>query len=459
MIQLLPVLDFFARGGGGGSSSGGGGGGGGGGESLFVALGYAVGYYGTHSIKKMLGRERAKTVSAIAMVGVTVLLVAIMIIGSSFIGGYIIVMILIGLWIGWYTQIHDVWAKLSKKIRKTNKELAKARQTDSAWDETALHAMVQTVFLQYQDDWTRQDASRLYEYCTADFAQKTTLLLCALTDLHRQNAVMQPRIIKMDTVDMGDNADNNKDWFTVLIEAQADDRLIDVTANKTIFVDNSNFAEFWTFKRSESRWLLSAIEQSTADNKKTNYIIKDLAAQNGMFYSLDMGWLLIPERGQVFLDRTFGFSDINNHVIGMYNNVLMQIYTYNSRRSKKPQDYVIGQITVPKAYGAILVRPKKRFFTFRTVEQVMPTENSQKYTFEWQEFNKKYEVYATDADRLATFELINPKFMQMMHDIDTTLVLEVVDSIIYFRVRHNASLTVYTQLLNLLKQAHKELKL
>lgn len=455
MFYYIYIFETFARGGGGGSSSGGGGGGG---SEGIAAIGYLVGYYLTKLLKKRI-KKNVNLVSAGFMVAISVALIILMLTGSSLLGGYIIFLVLLGLWMGWYSAINDVWAKLSKKIKKTNADLEKARASDAAWDEQTLHAMVSDVFMRYQYDWTRLDAANMQTYCTPGFADKSRLLLQTLRDLNRQNAVMNPNIIKIDTLEITDSADNAKDSFTVIIEAQADDSLLDINTRQTIFADKSSFVEFWSFLRSGNGWLLSGIEQSTADKRQVNNAVKGFAEQNNMYYSLDMGWLFLPQNGQVFHDRAFGKSDINNHVIGMYGKLLVQVYTYNSNYNKDSRNFVIGQINVPKAYGNILVRPKKKLTQIFSGYDVNPVNGSQQYTLEWQDFNKMYEVFATDGDRLAAFELLNPKFMQMMHGLDDSIVLEVVGNIVYFRARQDTSRSTYDKLMSLLQQAYKELKL
>ena len=454
ILHTIYIFETFARGGGGGSSSGGGGGGG---EGI-AAIGYLVGYYLTKLLKKYV-KQSVNLVSAGCMVAITMLLASFMLAGSSILGGYILFLIVLGLWMGWYAQIHDVWAKLSKKIKKTNADLEKAKAADVAWDEQTLHAMVSDVFMRYQYDWTRLDSTNMQTYCTPGFAEKSRLLVQTLRDLNRQNAVMNPRIIKIDTLEITDSDDNTKDSFTVIIEAQADDSLIDLNTSQTIYTDKSSFVEFWSFLRNGNGWLLSGIEQSTADKRQANNAVKSFAEQNNMYYSLDMGWLFLPQNGQVFHYRAFGKSDINNHVIGMYDKLLVQVYTYNSNYNKDSRNFVIGQINVPKTYGNILVRPKKKLTQIFSGYDVNPVSGSQQYTLEWQDFNNMYEFFATDGDRLATFELLNPKFMQMMYDLDDSIVLEVVDNIVYFRARQDTSLQAYDALMSLLKQAYKELKL
>jgi hypothetical protein len=456
MIDITTSLDLFSRSGGGGSSSSGGGGGG---SEIIIALGYLIGYYCTKIIKKFARDDIAKFLSATIMLLISLFFVLFIVVIGSFITGYIVILIVVGLWTGWYAQINNLWSKLKSRIKKADADIAVAAKKDSAWDEEKLHKLAIESFLRFQDDWTRLDPSTINQYAVPRYAEKAGLLMQILRDLNRQNAVINPQVIKIDTINIYDNEDNSQDFFTVMIEARADDQLIDMRTNEVIFSDRNSFIEYWSFQRTENSWKISNIEQATADQLRADATLRQLADEQNMFYSLDMGWLFLPARGEVFHDGRFGKSDINNHLVGVVNGILTQIYTYNSKFNNDSKIFVIGQITVPKFYGHILVKPKQKFFSFDNGYNLKEPKGSEKYDFEWQDFNKKYEVYATDYDRLASFELINPKFMEMMYAIDENLVLEVTDNIIFFRVTQQTSLATYSQLLNLLKQAHKELKL
>lgn len=130
-------------------------------------------------------------------------------------------------------------------------------------------------------------------------------------------------------IDLQDSDDNTRDSFVASVTTSAHDQLIDVSTEETLFTDNSSFTEYWTFNRSGNDWLLNGIAQSTADASTVNAQLVSLAATNGYEYSEDMGWLFIPKRGQLFGGAQFGTSDINNHIVGLYQDTLLvQIYTY-----------------------------------------------------------------------------------------------------------------------------------
>jgi hypothetical protein len=174
------------------------------------------------------------------------------------------------------------------------------------------------------------------------------------------------------------------------------------------------------------------------------------AQENGMFYSLDWGWLLLPKRGQLFSKSSFVNSDINNHVIGQWNGIIVQLYTYRPNKQTNV-NYQIAQITLPKSYGGILIK-RKGLLNFAP-------SGYQKVSYEWPDFNKRYAVFATDADKVTSFELLNPKFMADLYDRDLKVEIEVVDNIVYLYSKVGLQENHYPDMLEILRQAFRELKL
>ncbi|MDQ5969923.1 MAG: hypothetical protein QG593_440, partial [Patescibacteria group bacterium] len=73
-------------------------------------------------------------------------------------------------------------------------------------------------------------------------------------------------------------------------------------------------------------------------------------------------------------------------------------------------------------------------------------------------------VYATDRDQLATFELVNPKFMEYLYDNSPDFGIEVAENTAYLyqAVDFDSSLisdTHYKKMLDIILQAYKELKI
>ncbi len=450
---LTAPLDFFARSGGGGSSSSGGGD-----MAIGVAIGYGIGYAIAWVLKKIVGRDTAMIPSIILCVLLSIALGIAPMFSDS---GLLIVLGIeaaVGIWIGWSAVMFSLFEKMKKSFKKADTDIALAAQTDPAWDETIFKQRATDVFMRYQQDWSNRDSSHFAEYMTPYYAQHATLMLRALTELKRFDRMTNVVIKSMEVSSIHDDTDMTLDTFTMFIVASSQDQLIDEVTNSVVFTDASDFMEEWTFQRTDTSWQLAHIDQVTANKLSEKTTLKDFAKANSMFYSLDYGWLLIPRSGELVKDGGFGKSDINNHVIGTYHSILAQMYTYSNNKdiqNNKPP-YLVGQINLPKSYGGILIRSKKGLLTSLFINC---PRGYQKYEFEWPDFNKRYHVCATDADRLAAFELLNPGYMAFLYDNFEALNIEVIDNIVYFYTQMNTSITEYEKLLGVLTRAFKELQL
>lgn len=190
-----------------------------------------------------------------------------------------------------------------------------------------------------------------------------------------------------------------------------------------------------------------------------NAELEKFAAANKFCYSADWGWLLLPERGQLFGSGKFGLSDINNHVIGVYNNVLIQLYTYISFGGDA-KSYLIAQTSLPKSYGDIVVRRRRTGMNFKI-------RGLNKLSTEWGDFNKKYDIFASNAEQATSFELLNPLFMEKLEAIPFEVNIEVVDNVVYLYADENAhgiassqeDASRYGAMLEVLKAAFIEMRM
>lgn len=434
------------------ASAGGGGSGGGGEMALGVFIGYAIMFYISKPFHKLLERQVALSITIIINIILCILTFVVAIaLGDVYIW-IICIEIIVGYWIGWSAEMFGFWEKMRKRLKKADDDLAKA-----GWNEAELHQAASQAFMRYQYDWSMRDTSKFAEYLTPYYAGHAALMVRALAELHRFDTMNEVQIIKMDTSAVYDNTDDNQDYFSVFIEAKARDVLSEETG-KQLFVNTTPFIEEWTFQRANNTWLLAGIRPSTEAPGAVETDMQQFAQANNLYYSLDMGWLFIPARGELFNNGewSFGYSDINNHIIGVWGENLIQMYTYARAQSKQKTNqkiFLVGQIHVPKEYGGILVERKKG------MGRMFAPKGYQKYEFEWPDFNKRYQVYATDQSRLATFELINPGFMAFLYDNFNDVSIEVVDNIIYFYSLKTVLRSDYEKLLELLSKAHKELRL
>lgn len=459
LASLLPFFEFIGRAGGGGSS--GGGAGGGGGIEAIALAGYIPSYYLGKFVKKIFSRKIELIISSVCATAVSILLIAFILPAG---GLYIVAIIITGIWFGWAAAFFDVWSSLTKRIKNSRKVIQKASEADPTWNEASLLEYARARFLAYQDDWSNFRLDSILSYTTPDYGRHAALLLQALKELGRTNRMSDVTIINAAIIHvMDDTSAANNDTFTVMFEAKAVDKLIDESGT-VLYTDKRAFLEAWDFIRDGTSWRLSAINQHTADQRNANRSLIAFAREHAMYYSLDMGWLLIPQRSILLGTGKFGVSDINNHVIGYFNDHLLQMYTYNSNpQSIELTNTLVVQLALPRSYEGIIVQRTQSFFSLANAFSKPPSHYT-RYTYEWPEFNKRYAVYATNQDRLSSFELINPGFMAYLYDNDPAISIEVTDNTLFLVKRlpsQNVEVSAesYDKMLTIAMKAFKELRL
>ncbi|MEP7205001.1 MAG: DUF3137 domain-containing protein [Candidatus Saccharibacteria bacterium] len=354
-----------------------------------------------------------------------------------------------------------IQTRRANKLRreKTRVELATASATDSLWNQQSLIEFANSIFLRHQKDWSAFNLESMKQYMTPAYLYHTQLMMAALKGAQRQNQVDNIMITSTEIVDVSDSLDNTQDHFGAVIVAQVDDIINNTALSKQIHKQTLVAEQTYKFQRLNQTWLFSGIDQSTASMLTHNAELEKFAAANNFCYSLDWGWLLLPERGQLFGSGKFGLSDINNHIIGVYNNVLIQLYTY-SPNSQIIKNYLIAQTSVPKSYGDIVVRRRRTGMNFKI-------RGLNKLSTEWGDFNKKYDVFASNAEQATSFELLNPLFMEKLESLPFEVNIEVVDNVVYLYADENArgiaslqdDAIRYGAMLEVLKAAFKEMRM
>jgi len=432
------LTSVIARAGGGGSSSGGG---------AVIAL---IGYVPMHFLGAMSKHHIPVVIASMIMWPIAIIYAILLILLLRVFG----MIAAVGAILGTGAGLYGWFDKILKLNKKAELDLQKAQLTDPAWDETKLLDHAQKVFMQYQQDWSNNNASSMSNYMTPPYAYHAQLMIYALQQLKRQDNVIQPTVINKKIVGINNAADPNQDSYTVYFQATADDQLIDKTNNTLLYRDITPFSEFWRFDRTDDKWLLADVQQATENGYMHNNDLESFVATQGYCFSPDWGWLLLPQRGQLFGKANFGKSDINNHVIGVYKNVLVQIYSYIPVKAQETiSNYLIAQSTLPKSYGNIVVR-KKRRLPFSRVKGL------NRITLEWTEFNNRYEVWASDVEQVTSFELLNPSYMVKLQELPFEVNIEVVDNIVYLysaKVPSNSANNAL--MLKILFEAFQEMKM
>lgn len=484
MNSILLYLKFLAVAGGGGSSGDGGSSGGGGsyssdsssydgggsgdGDPIWYIV--ILGFFAGMSIFLYVNSRFSKKTSMITNAVVTILLLTIMLIISSLfelitsVWSFIIpisaiLFALVASYVDAFENSKTIFRSGASVSKKVKARLEKAFATDKIWNQDAMVRRARETFFAYQYDWSNLNSQNMKNYLSPRYLLHAELMIDQLKELNRRNSVKNVSITTCHIGRVNDNeADDAKDTFTVTFEAAADDALLnDLSGGSALYSSRAEFTQYWTFIRSGDTWMLDAITPASARRSSAFTKIEKFSEMHQMFYSLDMGWLFIPQNGILFKDGKFGTSDINNHVIGKLNTHIVQLYTFQENQKRNSPNYIIAQMAIPKSYGGIIIQRKKSFL--KNILTRLP-ESYKKHTFEWSDFNNRYDVYATDADRLAAFELLNPSFMGFLFDKDTDASIEVADNTIYvYKEVKDSSSKDYESFLQIIEKSLKELRL
>jgi hypothetical protein len=323
-VNIESLISLVAVAGGGGSSSGGGGGG----FGFLMAL---AGYAPMHGIAALVrkhstnkGRDNLSTEAQIGtwFGGIAFalfwLIVGIFLSMNSVHGFlslvYFGILPMIGAVIGTGAGLYN-WFSRIKQSKEVKAALASANNDDKMWDEARLTTGAENVFQAFQSDWSNGNIASTKAYLTSNYANHIELMMLALKQIGRINYVENPQIENAQIVAIKDAASNDEDSFVIGIEATAIDKLIDQPTNKTLYSNKQKFTEFWRFKRDGKSWRLDGIQPATEAAWTNVPTLESFAAENGFYYSLDWGRLLLPTRGQLFNGGSFATADINNHCI------------------------------------------------------------------------------------------------------------------------------------------------
>lgn len=328
------------------------------------------------------------------------------------------------------------------------------QQTQQQTITDPLAKMAADIFVKYQDDWFNFNLTSMQTYMTPNYLRYNQLMLGALHLLKRQDHVTD-LIVNSSSI-----ISNANGRLKVQVVVSGTDQIIDSRTNTTLFNDQqTGMSSYYNFVDDNGAWKLDSIDPSTADAQMQNAELTQFAKNHGYFYALDWGWLLLPQRGVLFNAGAFGTSDINNYVIGQLASTeqiqldatIFQLYNYIESPNVSPAtNYLIAQVATQKDYGDALVREK-------TLLGHAPS-GMAKMSTEWNQFNRKYEVFASDIEKVSALELLNPKFMEELADAKFAINIEVADNVLYFYAKNvQISAENYVALLQLLQEAFREM--
>lgn len=423
MHDLISTIDnqvYIARGGGGGSSSGGGGGG---------------GSSSSHS-----SSSSSRSSSSSGGSGASLPWWETLIIIAIFFGIPILFIVLV--------------LKFGKKISAVVGPPAGYIDPESngSEEEKKLVGQAKDVFMQFQTAWSKFDHKAMQKFLSTEFHKKMVLELSVLQNYKRQNDMQNVAIANAYILKSNDYSKN----FSIFFMASATDKLVDQSEGKTIYTDNSSFTEIWNFVRSGNTIKLDKISQTTEDASKFDPAIAEFSTANNFYYDPDFGWLMMPSRGAIFGATGFGNADINNHVIGYYKDKklgekIVEFYSYEPKAGAGMQPFTVAQAILPRRYDDILVT-EKSWYDFKPKAKGLT-----KVETESVEFNKKFSIWAADADKATSFELLATNFMERIYALEFEINIEVIDNVLYL---YSPSKNIaYNDMLEVLSWAFEEMKM
>lgn len=375
-------------------------------------------------------------------------------------------LIVAGIILSWWTR--------RERIKKAAALQKQAQASDSTWSDEVIKRRVTDVFYTFQKDWSDFNTENMKSYLTPRYHHHISLMLAALHQMSRRNEMKDVSLSEVTLFGVDDSDNDEHDRFNVEIKASAIDNLVDLRTGKVLHGNPSSFEELWHFEREGKEWALDSITQINTVNLAVNYdpIVDkkylNFAEQNGFFYNADFGWLLMPLHGILFSEASYGRSDINHHVIGLYHNVVVQFFEYIPlvqgktklkdhlrhfyKKRSSMAEYTIVHATLPKEYSNILVERRNlpSFFSFSPSGML-------KISLEWPQFNKLFNVFATDIDKVNSLELLHPAFMEKLANTPYKINIEIIGNDLYLYTTDKEA--DYQQMLRILKEAFEEMKM
>lgn len=161
--------------------------------------------------------------------------------------------------------------KLREKNARVERVLAEISATDKRWDETLLVNKARQSFFMLQQAWSEQDLVTMKKLLHPSLYPSWESQINAQIANHQVDTMSNVSIKSIMIVDARNYLDDERDCFTVCIDAAADDHTL--TNGIVTKKDDGDFREFWTFEWHNNDWLLLEVYQSSAWKK---FVLMDI---------------------------------------------------------------------------------------------------------------------------------------------------------------------------------------
>jgi predicted lipid-binding transport protein (Tim44 family) len=161
--------------------------------------------------------------------------------------------------------------RINRKKKVISEALAKMAAIEPQWAEERLLALARERFMILQAAWGNQDLDTIEKYLHPALFRLWQRDIRSQQARHERNVMCGISIDALRIVDVKNFQDDEKDEFTLAIDARADDQTL--VNDQITKHENSKFREFWTFEWEKGEWLLREVTQSSGWKRFVNAAI------------------------------------------------------------------------------------------------------------------------------------------------------------------------------------------
>lgn len=348
------------------------------------------------------------------------------------------------------------WTGYWEKKNRVIKRVEDAAVYSNLWDIKRMSDRALEVFAAFKKDWADGNIEATKNYATDFFYNRKSLEMAVLNSRAKKK-IINSQVLFTSIYDAaaGSNSDG-QDKFTINLWGWFNGVLEDLNDKKNVS-SSFYFLERWSFVRIDDEWMLDSIDVISQVKFVQDLKLKSFAEQNGFYFGQEFAWLINQKKGVILSNATIPKSLVINHVIGSFNDKIVEFYNVPPGchdifidADISYSGYLVAQSVLPKSYHDIFVK-RKSALTFKNFSWLRKIET------ESNDFNRKFDLWADSRDQVNSFELLAPDFMEKIYNLPFDLSIEVVDNFLFLYLRNDKSVD-YQQVLEILSCAFREME-
>ena len=339
---------------------------------------------------------------------------------------------------------------------KIKKEIKERSQGNTLWNYDLLEEAAHKTLAAYASAVNTGNSNYLTAHATAQYAQYASAMLSYMK-ANGLSVKSERKIWRFNIKEMSTPEDANC-WFVAEVGVGNKDTLYEYGKEADQYAESiADNREEWQFQLENNQWLLNSRSiEPQYQSKPIGQSLKVFAARNNYaasgftenWFATRGSWLTPLGNVDVLFSGASAFDP-------SYNNVMYQVAEINRQETDGfDGTYLIGHTKLGKQYEKIVVIPKAQL---RSGKKLNPKE---RIALEWPQFNERFVFYAPSTARISALELVNPKFMQELYDMNSLAIVDIVgDRAVVFTKLDNGTLTEkdVSQMQQILQMAEKEL--